>query len=70
MNDRDFKDMESAIIKFGRAQYSDGVKVALLELQKVHGWLTRKPDRKWQKEVRKWVEQEIDDLKNTYNIDK
>jgi len=38
-----------------RKGLNDGLNVARL----IRNWLTRQPDRKWQKEVRQWADKEI-----------
>lgn len=41
------------------AEYRRGLADGLGPAKKIRGWLTRQPDRKWQKEVRGWADKEI-----------
>lgn len=60
MEDR-FNAMQG-LLMYRNYWYKEGIKEGLRRLEKARGWLTRQPDRKWQKEVRGWVDNLIKEL--------
>lgn len=50
---------QQALRKRLQAEYLRGVNDGLESARKIRGWLTRQPDRKWQAQVREWVDAEI-----------
>ena len=51
--------LHTELFLFGYQKYRGGLEEGLDALEKVRGWLTRQPDRKWQAEVRGWVDELI-----------
>jgi hypothetical protein len=52
-------DVAAAIQPFLDHEYQRGLDDGLKVAEKIVGWLTRKPDTAWQKQVREWAETEI-----------
>ena len=42
-----------------RDEYLRGLADGLAVASKIRGWLTRHPDREWQRQVREWADAEI-----------
>jgi hypothetical protein len=61
------EELHQALFLYGYQKYREGLNKGLEELEKVRGWLTRQPDRKWQKEVRGWVDKLIKRYKKQIN---
>jgi len=47
------------ITEYGHQQYLAGLEIGLGVAERIRGWLTRQPDRIWQREVREWADQAI-----------
>lgn len=45
----------SAVERFGRAERYAGIKDGLRVAEQIVGYLSRQPDRKWQREARDWA---------------
>lgn len=56
--------LAAAIEKRLHAEYQRGKKDGLRIAKVIRGWLTRQPDRAWQKQVREWADKEIDIAEN------
>jgi len=53
----------SLVRTYGDMRFVEGMKRGLRSLNTVRNWLTRQPDRKWQQEVRSWVDKHIEEYK-------
>ena len=51
--------VQAALIDLERAAYQRGLADGLAVADRIRGWLTRQPDRRWQAEVRGWADQAI-----------
>jgi len=61
MNDGEFA--VSLVQTYGNMRYIEGMKRELSALETARNWLTRQPDRKWQKEICGWVDNFIKEYK-------
>lgn len=62
MNNELEQRLQEALQTWGDERYREGLNKGIQSLEKVRGWLTRQPDRKWQKEVREWVDKLLNGL--------
>jgi len=50
---------EAALDDLLREAHQRGLADGLAVARKIRGWLTRQPDRQWQRQVREWADAEI-----------
>lgn len=58
MNERNQR-FEAALADMLRESHQRGLDEGLAVARKIRGWLTRQPDREWQRQVREWADAEI-----------
>lgn len=56
-------ELVKALQIFSNARYRAGLENGLLVAEKIVGWLTRRPDTKWQRETRTWAIKAIKEAK-------
>jgi hypothetical protein len=50
---------DAALAALLRSEYQRGKADGLAVARRIRDWLTRQPDRKWQREVREWADEAI-----------
>jgi hypothetical protein len=53
------ENFESALEAWLSAEYQRGKADGLAVARRIRDWLTRQPDREWQREVREWADKAI-----------
>lgn len=54
---------QKALYELKREAWREGVEYGLKVAEQIRAWLTRRPDRKWQAEVRTWADKAIADAR-------